>query len=144
MTGELYKDSTYVSASGGKYKLNHLDETDCDGNKHTVPVFDGNGIIYRYNSIVTTDINSGDGGNYHNISTFTKDVDYITEDEYPTFEQRVSEFGSSYYLKHDIENYDIIHSYVCFVYNGSENCMLEGDLINILVQILRYCLIDLL
>ena len=52
---------------------------------------------------------------------------YITEEEYPTYQQRVQALGHNYYLKHVITDNRLTASYVCFVYNNAEHCLKGGD-----------------
>ena len=85
------------------------------------------GVIYRYNDKQTSNKRGYGAEKYiTNINQLTKDVDYITEADYPTYSERVNYFGNKYYLKHDIVRNEIIDTYVCFV-EDKEYCLKGGD-----------------
>ena len=84
------------------------------------------GSIYRWSTTRLANKNSyaASNSNYpYTIENLNKDIDYIEENDYPTFSSRTTKFGKQYYLKHDIVNDEIINSYVCFVYNNGEHCI---------------------
>ena len=88
------------------------------------------GSIYRWNDLELANKGSYaviEWGSSYSIADLTKNSDYITQDDYPTFTQRANAIGKNYYLKHDIVNDEVINSYVCFIYNNSEQCMKGGD-----------------
>ncbi|MBR3362828.1 MAG: hypothetical protein IKG40_02760 [Bacilli bacterium] len=75
-----------------------------------------NGAIYRWptnaNNVVDTWNNGKD------ISNLKEGIDYV---------RNPSTLGKTYYLKYEVEYDWVAKSYVCFVYNNSEHCMLGGD-----------------
>ena len=87
------------------------------------------GSIYTWNALNLANKGSEavEWGSSYSIADLTKNSDYITQDDYPTFTQRANAIGKKYYLKYDIVNDEVINSYVCFIYNNSEQCMKGGD-----------------
>ena len=103
-----------------------------DGNGGFTPVPDSfTGTIYRWSRKALANKGSSSAStNPYTIANLTKDTDYITETDYPTFNARLIALNKrtdKYYLKHDIVNDEIINSYVCFIYNNAEHCMKGGD-----------------
>ena len=81
------------------------------------------GAIYRYSTTHLTNKGSGSASTVpYTITNLTKGTDYITEADYPTYNDRATFFGKTYYLKHDVEGDEIIYSYVCYI-SDTEHCM---------------------
>ena len=84
--------------------------------------------IYRWSTTDLANKGSSAASNYPiTIENLTKGTDYITEEDFPTYNSRVTELGKQYYLKHDIVDDEIINSYACLVYNNAEHCMKGAD-----------------
>ncbi|MBR2588119.1 MAG: prepilin-type N-terminal cleavage/methylation domain-containing protein [Bacilli bacterium] len=83
-------------------------------------------IIYRsgYSGLANKD-SSAAQYSPSTIEGLTKGVDYITEEDYPTYSEREAELGP-FYLKHEILNNEVINSYVCFS-TDTERCMRGGE-----------------
>ena len=106
-------------------KINAEQDNGSGGFTPIVPV---NGTIYRGGATILANKGSSHAETYpYTIAGLTKGTDYIMETDYSTYTARVTALGKQHYIKHNVANDEIINSYVCFVYNNVEHCMIGAD-----------------
>ena len=83
--------------------------------------FTGTGTIYRY----LTDASS----NQTQTLSLNENIEsYLSDDSYKSeWSTNASDFNSINYLKHEVSNYVITASYICFIADGTEHCMRGGN-----------------
>ena len=127
----MFQNDTEVTSSTNEQQTISvsINAVQDDGNGGFTPTSTSfTGTIYRWNTTGLANKGSSAASSYpYTIENLIKEVDYITETEYPTYSARVTALGHNYYLKHDVVEDEITTSYVCFVYNNAEHCLKGGD-----------------
>ena len=83
--------------------------------------FNGTGTIYRYYT-------GKSSGQTQTLSLNQNIEDYLSNDSYKgEWSTDPSNFNSINYLKHEVSNYEITASYVCFIADNTEHCMQGVD-----------------